>query len=640
MTTIRLNQFSGEVPNLPKYLLPDFNAQQALYCDFAQKDLRPLRQGLEVATMANAIKGIYTEDGLTFFTWPSETYAYKSPVIGEQYGRVYFMNASGFKVTTYSQAQLSGGQPAQAWDVGVPVPTVAPVLTAIDRTTLRDYPSATVSCKAWYEVNGKRYDEATVTLTTVTAFKQYTFTPPNRTALTLDQNGNESGTPGDAKLYVQFTVSNGGTNVLTALIPSGSTSAVRSNALPGGLEFSLNSTGTIDIKWGVNETRAYTYTVLNTWNEESGPAPAATIDVTYMQDVSVAYTVPSFGNYRPYANTKIYRTYGTSASYVSVGTPSSSPYSDTSFKASDIGVSLPSLEWAPPPSGLFGLTALPNGVFAAFAGNRLYFCEPYRPHTWQHSMTFPLAIRGICPGSQSLVVTTAGGSYMVLGSSPKNMQQSLLPIPQSGVTHRSMALLEGSVAYASNDGIVMVSGSQATMNVSQQFFSREDWRGRYADVLGDIRFTYHDGFLVAASSTQAKGFVVRLDEAAGTFAQYNVQLDAAFYLPILDTLYYSVGTKLYRFRGSESFHTADWWSKDYVLGKHVNFGAGYIRCQGPVTITLYADGVQWHQVTMNSTGYFRIPAGNRALKWSIRLQTTSVVEEVVIAESMTELRSV
>lgn len=630
MTTISLKSFSGEVPNLPKYMLPDANAQQALFCDFAQKDLRPLRQGLEVMTMSNNIKGIYTEDGILFFTWAADTAAVKSPVIGEQYGRVYYMNAAGFRVTTVGLASATGGEPSNSWLVGVPTPTVAPALAVVERTALRGYTSTTVTAKAWYETNGVRYGEAAVTLTAGTAFKNYSFSAPAR----------PGGTPSEAKLYAELKITGDGKDIVTVAVPAGSTAPARSSALPGGIEVLLSDSGAIVISWGVYETRAYTYTVLNTWLEESGPAPAATIDVTYMQDVTVGVTTPSFTGYRPYSTTKVYRTFGTAANYVSVASSASTPITDVTFKASDVGTSLPSLDWEPPPTGLFGLTALPNGVFAAFKDNRLYFSEPYRPHSWQYSMTFPLNIRGICAGSQSTVVTTAGGAYMVLGSLPKNMQQQLLPTPQAGISHRAMVLLEGAVAYASNDGIVLVNGSQATLDISQKFFSREDWRNRYADILADMRLSYHDGFVVATSSTQALGFIIRMDEALGTFSQFNEALDSAFYLPVLDTLYYAKGTKLYRFRGATTFYTADWWSKEFVLGKYVNFGAGYIRCQGPATITVYADGVQWAQVTTGTTGYFRLPAGKRALQWSFRIQTSSVVEELTFAESMGELRSV
>src|SRR5436190_1779252 len=131
MTTIALKQFSGEIPNVPAYMLPEANAQQAKFCDFAQKDLRPLKNGLAFKTMSAPVKGIYTEDGINFFTWPVETAAYKSQVIGDTYGRVYFMNVNGFKVTNYVSATPNGGEPGQSWSVGVPVPTVPPGLAVI-----------------------------------------------------------------------------------------------------------------------------------------------------------------------------------------------------------------------------------------------------------------------------------------------------------------------------------------------------------------------------------------------------------------------------------------------------------------------------------------------------------------------------
>ena len=206
-----------------------------------------------------------------------------------------------------------------------------------------------------------------------------------------------------------------------------------------------------------------------------------------------------------------------------------------------------------------------------------------------------------------------------------------------------MALIEGAVVFASNDGMVLVQGSSASMEISQKFFSRDDWRGRYGSALSTIRFAYHDGFIVAADSASATGFIVRLDEAAGTFAQYNQQLDCTFYLPLLDTLYYSVGANVYRFRAG-SYYTLDWWSKEFISPKYVGYGAVAIRCQGSVVVSLYADGTLWHQFTANSASgtypYYRIPAGKRALRWSVRFQTAGVVEEFAMAESMGELRGV
>lgn len=635
MTSIAIKQFSGELPNIPKYALPDFNAQQAINCDFAQKDLRPLRNGLEVFTAANNIKGVYTEDGLKFLTWPIETYAFKSPVVADVNSRIYFNNTSGLKVTTLSEATVTGGEPANSWLVGVPLPAAAPVLELVNLTTLRDYPSAVATIVGWYEKAGTRYQEGQLTVTTTTVWKNYTYTKPTR----------DSNTPEDATLYVSYRILDGADTVLSITLADKGSATASSQAVPGGVELTIVSSGetssTINLTWGKYETRAYVFTVSNTFGEESGPSPANTIDVSYLEEVKVSVAIPSFGGYRPHASTNIYRTFGASPSFVRVAAQSvtSGVYLDKSYSTKDIGVGLTTLDYEPPPADLFGLTPLPNGSFAAFKDNALYMCEPYRPHTWQYKMTFPTAIRGICMGSQALIVTCANGSHLVLGNTPAQMQSMPLPAPQAGITHRSMAQLEGAVAFASNDGIVLVSGSQATLDVSQKFFSREDWRSRYATILDDVRFAYHDGFLVAVSSSENKGFIVRMDEAAGTFTQFNVRYDSAYYLPVADTLYYSVGNKLYRFRDGD-YYQADWWSKEFVLGQYTSFGAAYVRCRGPVTVSIYADNVLWHSFEATQTGYFRLPAGKRALSWSVRFQTEDALEEFVMAESMGELRSV
>ena len=642
MASIDIAQFSGELPNIPAYELPEGNAQQALFCDFAQKDLRPLRQGQLYKTMSAAVKGLYSEDGLTFFTWPTETWAFKSPVIGDTYGRVYFMNSSGFKVTTYGQASVSGGGPSEAFNVGVPTPTAAPVLSIVDRTTLRGYASTSVVVKAWYEYLGKRYDEATVTTTAAAALKTYTFTAPTKTAYVKVGN-TYTGTPDTAGLAVSFTLNdNTGKAIFSVVIPAGSTT--RTSSLPGGVELSLavsGTTGTITLDWGVYETRAYVYTVENTWNEESGPSPAAIIDVTYMQDVRVVVSPPSFTGYRPLGALNIYRTFGTTANYskVAATVESTNTFLDRTFKASDVGSSLQSLDWQPPVSGLYGLVAMANGVFAAFKNNQVYFSEPYRPHAWPYSMAFPHNIRGIRPGSQALVVTTAAGTYNVLGTNPKSMSQQMLPTPQAGVSHRSMTMVDGAVVFASNDGFVTVEGSKASTEISQKFFSRDDWRARYGSYLSTMQFAYHDGFVVAAAQGSPVGFIVRLDEAAGTFSQFNQQVDAMFYLPVLDTLYYSVGNQVYRFRAGTNY-TLDWWSKEYVLPGPLSFAGGYIRCSGSVTVMVYADNALWHTFTANGDGFFRLPAGKRANRWSFRFQTTGSVQRFTVAQSLGELRNV
>jgi hypothetical protein len=383
--------------------------------------------------------------------------------------------------------------------------------------------------------------------------------------------------------------------------------------------------------------------MVNAILEESVPSLANVVSLTYLDYVEVTTADPSFTGYVPKSAVNVYRTFGTNPTYFKITTTSlgSGVYKDETYKASDIGVALPSLEWDMPETGMTGLVALPNGFFAAYKNNMLYFSEPFRPHAWPYAMSFPNNIMGICADAQSLIVTTNTGAYMVLGSLPSNMAQQKLPLPQAGIAQRLMVNIEGAVAYASADGIVLVQGSQSSLALSQKFYSREDWRSTFATIADDARFGYTDGYLVMASSQEAKGIIIRLDEAAGTLTQFNETFDSMFYLPITDTLYYSKGANVYRLRdGAASYYTLDWWSKEFTLPNYANFGAFYIRCTASTTVTIYVDGASWHTFTAAATGYYRLPAGKRALRWSIRVQTAGKIEEIAMAESMSEFRSV
>lgn len=648
MAVIALNNFAGETPALSPSTLPENGAQLALNCDFTNQSLTPMKDGLYLNTFAatNPVKSLYTEDGIKFFTWTTDTYPFKGPIINDLYNRVYYLNGSTATVVDGSTASVSGGNPSTPYTVGVPTPlglTGGPILGIMNRATLTDYPSAIFTFKAWYDLDGVRYDEtdlATAGLINTVPLKEWTFTAPT------------SGTDGATQLVVECTLTDSSKVLFTMDTKVDATLPATTSALPGGIEMSLTnvsgSTYRISLSWGVMETRAYVYTVTNQWGEESAPSLPAIISPTYIQDVSVTTPVPSFTGYVPYGGTNVYRTFGSNSAYLRTGTAVSNPFTDSSKTPTGVTSSLISTDFYPPALGLSGFGVAPNGICWAFKGNTLYLSEPYRPHAWPYSQAFTTNIRGVCVGSQSIVVTTADGCFAVLGAHPAAMTQIKLPSPQAGLSTRSMTNVEGSVAFASNDGVVMVTGSQASLEFSHRYFNRSDWRGRYSSILsgGAIKLTFHDGCLVGTSNA-GLGFIVRIDEGKSNFSQFNQIIDGAFYIPVLDTVYYSVGANVYQLRGHSNNLLATWWSKDFVMEYPINFAIGYIRCSGLTQITMYADGVQ---TTLNGSafsvdlsapgGYFRLPAGKRAVRWSVKVETYGTVYELYIASSMAELKNV
>lgn len=652
MSIIGTRSFKGEIPRLEPHLLSDNNAQLALDCDFANGSVKPLKGGFFMQTMQNnPVRGIYTDNGLNFYTWSQETLAFNSPVIDDTNNRMYYLTpAEGiFRVASKAGMTPFGPSPVEGayWKAGVPRPTVAPKLSLVDRSTLFDYPNVSIVAEAWWEDGtSKQYNRGPVSVSPITPFKKYFFTKPTEP----DQPTEEGAVPVTYSIVVRITFKNAdnNTDIMSALIRPGTTS--RTNSLPGGVEFSMDdngsgSTATINMAWGISETRAYVYVATNQWDEEGAPSPPATISVTYMNDVriEVADMSTSFSGYNPFKKFLVLRTFGTNSAYLMIKPEQQTPTVsiDRGNKPDPAGHALQSEAWTPPPDGLQGIVLAPNGWFAAFKGNTLYMSEPYRPHAWPYSMTFAKAIRGACVGQQSIVVTTADGVYAVTGAHPSAAQQINLNAPQPGLAQRSMAQVEGAVAYASNDGIVFVSGSSASSEVGQKLFDRSTWRARFGNQISDasMRFAYHDGALVSVSAIEANGFLLRMDEDVGSFTRLSVKYDCMFALPVNDALYYTIGNTLYQFRGGSPGSFA-WQSKDFIFPMQNTFGAGFIRCDQPTTITIYGDGVEVAKKTVTS-GHFRLPAKMpRRLRWSFKLESTGAVYECMLGRSMMELQNV
>lgn len=657
MSVIVYKQFLGEIPNTDPHLLPIDRAQFAQDCEFTGGGLKGIAGGAFLQNMvSNPVRGIYTEDGIKFYTWDKRTYTFKGPVVDDSYNRVYFLQPTDgvLRVTNTAGMAYNGPTPAAAttYQVGVPRPTAAPVLTAITRNTLAGYDGASVEISAWWEYAGAIYEKASVTPTSSSPFLWYEFPSPTKTpqvttTTTDPESGSQSstttGTPSDATLVASISIKDASGNAIaSSTVREGQPG--RSMALPGGFEVQLSKTESacsLVVTWGVVETRAYVYTYTNTYGEEGAPSPAQTIAVTYMQDVTVRVSTDSFAGYRPQAGCKVYRTFGANSTYVQVDVSGTAPtLTDSTRSIRAMGSALESVNWTPPPLGLGGLALMPNGWFAAFRGNTLYMSEPYRPHAWPYSMTFAKDIRGIALAQQSIVVTTSDGVHVVTGATPASAQQIRLNTPQPGISQDSMTALDGSVAYLSNDGIVIVTGADASLDFSQKLFTRSKWREQYGPALKDgaISLGYHDGCLVATSKSMSAGFTIRFDEDSGSYSRLSSGYDAMFLLPVADSLYYSIGNAVYQFKGGTRI-SADWWGKDWVFTSPATFGAGYLRGSGAITITLYANGVEVYKKSIEP-GYFRLPSLPRAERWSVRFTGTSDVREFALAQTMSELKLV
>ncbi len=643
MTLLAIRTFGGLSPKTPPYALPDNGAQEAVDCDFSHGDLRGIDGLFPLTNASCAAHSLYSEDGIRFYAWPDDVDAVRSPQAADQYHRMYFTQGGVVKTAFSDMMPLTPAPPGTVHTVGVPTPTALPTSELKDKDTL-PLEATSLTGKFWYESSGQHYQAGDIALAQVKFGRQYTATAP-----ALDED-----TPAGATPCLQIIGKKDDSTVFT-LTSDTSSSFVRNTAIDGGAALSLTYTDlalTAHIDYGAADDRAYVYTHVNLYGEESAPSEPVAVSFDTMQKVyiHVPYTPPS-SDYFQVTTLRLYRTNTASTGYAQyqfVKDQGVSAGGDISIlddvDAAALGEIIESTDWYPPATGLSGLVNLGNGILAAFRNNELHFCEAYVPYAWNpfNVVTLPYNVVGLCPHLGGMVVVTSANPYLVSGVSSDAMTASKLPAIQGGIAKRAIADLGSAVVYASNDGLVAISGGDASLELGQMFWTRHDWRADWATPV--LQLAAHDGYIIGSLPAGAKNFIVRLDEAAGTLTNFSQWSTGAFLVPAMDGLYYAQGNQIYRFTGAGRMPFV-WWSKDFLLKKPENFGVAQVVLGNPsqvanLKIEFYADGVKKYEKSVTSQGgylTFRLPSGFMARRWSFRLSGDGIIKEFFVATAGVEL---
>lgn len=371
---------------------------------------------------------------------------------------------------------------------------------------------------------------------------------------------------------------------------------------------------------GTAETRAYVYTYISTFGavlEESAPSPAASVS-TFPTGATV--TVSAFST-APLASAgynitavRIYRsvTSASSATYLYVGEVAVNPvtgvaagsFSDT-VTAANLGVAIPSFTYTPPPAGLKGLIAMPNGILAGFTDNQVWFCEPYLPHAWpvSYMMTVGAPIVGLGVFGQSLVVCTTQTPYLLTGSQPGAMSQEKIPLPEPCVSKKSITSDQFGVLYASPNGLVSIApGTQDV--ITRQLFTRDEWQTYLPTTL--VGVLYQNMYLGFYQAGNTKAALVLMRGDTPPLITLEVAAQAAFVERATANVFVVSPTdnKIYQLDAdpvNNEFY--EWKSKKFSLPEPTNFGA----------LKLQADWVYIADATTYNAYVQQIIEANQAL---------------------------
>lgn len=250
---------------------------------------------------------------------------------------------------------------------------------------------------------------------------------------------------------------------------------------------------TVAVSGGSSSTlvsRAYVSTWVTAFGEE-GPASDPFLVEKAKQDATFAVTVGGVafqdlapdGLRRAITLIRTYRTIVTAqgtASYYLIDERDALTTSQTfNDNMSDAvladNVLLSSTSWTGPPH-LDGWALMPNGIIVGYNGKDLWFCEPYRPHSWPaaYSMTLAYEVVGIATIGQTAVVATKGNPYTASGVNSFSITTSMLASFEPCISKGSIVPTEEGVYYISPNGLILVNAGRAE-NVTKQFITRDKW---------------------------------------------------------------------------------------------------------------------------------------------------------------------
>ena len=400
---------------------------------------------------------------------------------------------------------------------------------------------------------------------------------------------------------------------------------------------------------------------------------------------------------------RLYRSAGVNATYQLVAELiSGTSYNDTITDYNIPGDELVSVDWLPPPVGLFSIASHPSGALVGISGSTVYMSEPYQPHAWptafQWGMAYPAVALAVF--STTVVIGTLGQPYTADGIEPAAVALERVDSAWPCLSKRSMISVGDGVVFATPHGLAYV-GTAGTKIWSQPFYTREEWAALKPSSMF-CAVTEGKIFVRYKPEGDTTAHVLLFQPGEPNAVLTTLQLDAEeLYADARNGKFYIVDSEALKEYDADAGYrlTYEWLSKEYELPQPVNFGAarvefvsemtaadvavaqaaydaavaaqpakiangvgatngrqvglnansavnGYTPTLPPipeaafVNFTLYSKGVPIFGAVLYDNAPFTLPAGYKSDSYAVKLNGIVRVKNVKLAETMGGLRTI
>lgn len=322
---------------------------------------------------------------------------------------------------------------------------------------------------------------------------------------------------------------------------------------------------------------------------------------------------------------------------------------DMPYGSAQIGEPMVTMNYDQPRIGMKGLGVTDDGVGYGYVDKTICLSEPYTLYAWPrfYELSSQHSIMGLGHYDNTIVVATKGSPMLISGSEPESMGILSLPLYEGCVSSRSMVNLNHGCMYASDNGLVLVTTNSAKL-LTENAFSASDWQKIKPSSIHAS--AYKNGYLFFwdNGSTKGSGYIDLNngnkgvmwfdDHALNTFLNGNsVQMVTAGLDPLgVPKSFYKTFNPEY----GEAFtlKTFKWQSKKFNIDTNKRMLAAQVIADsygnGAITFRVFGNGVLLHESSVNNERAFRVSNHSAKHDFSIEIESSVPVREVVLAETM------
>lgn len=305
-----------------------------------------------------------------------------------------------------------------------------------------------------------------------------------------------------------------------------------------------------------------------------------------------------------------------------------------------------------PRVGMHGLGVTDYGIGYAYKEKIICLSEPYVMYAWprKYELTTPQPIVAMGHYSNAIVVATDGNPILIIGLHPDSMSMTTLPLYEGCVSSRSMVNVSGGCIYASNNGLVMVSGNSAEL-ITKDIFSPEDWQNLNPKTI--FATQHNEGYLFFYDNGIRKGScfidihnlrngVLFYDgHGINAFVDYKGQATIIDVAPLgsgKETCYYPFNPQSPT--ASKVNKRLVWHSKTFRMDRNTRMLAGQViadNYNSSITFSIYVNRSLLYTCNVTNNKPFRIKNHSAAGDFSIKIESNVAIREVSIGETMRDL---